>query len=140
MLMALAWPNHLFHEAAHRWFGKQRSDGWATCALTQAAFVRLSAQPAVVKTTITVAQAITLLLDNIAAPEHQYWPATASISEMRPDIRARIMGHNQVMDAILLDLAIRRGGRLATLDRRLRVLIAAEDPDAGAVEVVSVDA
>lgn len=49
VLLALAWPNHLHHAAAHLWFAKNHKSGWATCPLTQLAFVRLSMQPAVEK-------------------------------------------------------------------------------------------
>lgn len=46
VLMALGWSNHEYHEAAHAWLGTRQR--WATCALTEAAFVRLSSNPAVV--------------------------------------------------------------------------------------------
>ena len=45
VLLALAWPNHQFHpEAIYRFVDPAQQ--WATCALTQLAFVRLSLNPA----------------------------------------------------------------------------------------------
>ena len=44
VLLALAWPNHEFHETAHRWWTHSRKR-WATCALTELAFIRLSSNP-----------------------------------------------------------------------------------------------
>jgi len=49
VLLALAWPTHVHHAAAHRWFAENHAMGWATCPLTQLGFVRLGIQPAVVK-------------------------------------------------------------------------------------------
>ena len=35
VLLALAWPTHVHHLAAHRWFAENSGLGWATCPLTQ---------------------------------------------------------------------------------------------------------
>src|ERR1700719_2913940 len=43
VLLALAWPSHEFHEAAHSWWTHSRKR-WATCALTELAFIRLSSK------------------------------------------------------------------------------------------------
>jgi uncharacterized protein len=29
VVVALAWPNHIYHEAAHRWFRRNAASGWA---------------------------------------------------------------------------------------------------------------
>ena len=34
----VASPLHVHHDAAHAWFGRNRSRRWATCALTENAF------------------------------------------------------------------------------------------------------
>ena len=47
--LALAWPTHIHHRAAHGWFAENHTLGWATCPLTQLGFARLAMQPAVVK-------------------------------------------------------------------------------------------
>jgi len=41
VLIALGWPNHKHHASAHRWFSSIAAGGWATCPLTQCAFVRI---------------------------------------------------------------------------------------------------
>jgi len=136
VLLALAWPNHVHHEAAHRWFDATRSQGWATCPLTQVAFVRLSAQPAVVKTTIAVSEAIRALEANIALAEHVFWSLEHGITQTLPGIRERLMGHHQLTDALLLDLAIRRGGKLATFDRRVENLLPPGSLHRSALEIL----
>ena len=46
VLLALAWPDHQHHAAAHGWFAQESRLGWATCAFTQLGFIRLSSNPA----------------------------------------------------------------------------------------------
>jgi predicted nucleic acid-binding protein len=41
---------------------------------------------------------------------------------MTPELRSRITGPRQLTDALLLDLAIRNNGVLATLDQRISQL------------------
>ena len=48
VLIAMAWPNHPFHAHARTWFVQHARTGWATCGLTETAFIRLSANPRVV--------------------------------------------------------------------------------------------
>ena len=60
VLLALAWPNHQFHpEAIYRF--SDSTQPWATCALTQLAFVRLSSNPATGLGAKTPAEAEALL-------------------------------------------------------------------------------
>ncbi len=42
VLVALAWPDHGHHGAARRWFGAHHGEGWATCSVTEAGFIRVS--------------------------------------------------------------------------------------------------
>jgi uncharacterized protein len=61
LLIALLWPAHEHHEAAHRWFGARRSKRWATCPLTQLAFVRIVSNPSFSTDAITPEEAVALL-------------------------------------------------------------------------------
>lgn len=136
VLLALAWPNHVHHRAAREWFAAHRSQGWATCPYTQAAFVRLSSQPAVVKVAVTVQDAVRTLQAAIVANEHRFWPIEHGIADLVPEIRGRLMGHGQVMDALLLDLAIRNGGKLVTFDRRVERLLNSDSQHRRALEIL----
>ena len=136
VLMALAWPTHIHHEAAHRWFSVNRGMGWATCPHTEQGFLRLSMQPAVVKTAITFADTMRALTTSLAAPEHEFWPLDFPFSEIQSEIRARLIGHHQLADGLLLDLAIRRSGKFATFDRRVRSLLPAESANQAAIELL----
>jgi toxin-antitoxin system PIN domain toxin len=110
VLLALAWPVHVHHDAAHRWFAANRREGWSTCVHTEMGFIRLSMQPAVVKTTIGFADALKALTNSLSAPEHVFWPLDRTFAEIDGEIRERIAGHHQIADGLLLDLAIRNGG------------------------------
>ena len=70
-LIALCWPPHEHHERMRDWFGRHAAEGWATCALTQAAFVRLLCQPVIAGRAMAMADVAELLLRNTAHPKHR---------------------------------------------------------------------
>lgn len=137
LLIALAWQNHMHHEAAHRWFAANSERGWATCPATQAGFVRVSGQPAAVKTLIPMHNALTLLEANLCSANHHFWPQDAPLTTMLPEIKERIMGPRQLSDAILLDLAIRNKGSLVTFDSRIKHLLPAGSPRLECIELIT---
>jgi uncharacterized protein len=136
VLLSLAWPTHVHHAAAHRWIQEHSSMGWATCPLTQLAFVRLSMQPAVVKVPVLFGDAMDSLAQSTAGATHHFWPLEYGLAGIRDEIRERIAGHHQLADALLLDLAIRHAGRLATFDRRVKALLPPDSPLRESVEVI----
>ena len=123
LLIALAWPNHVHHELAHRWFKEHRTGGWATCPVTQSGFVRVSSNPRAVSPARSPAEAIALLRRIVALPHHELWTDEVAMAELDPASAARISSHTQVTDAHLIALALRRGGRLATLDSGISRLV-----------------
>jgi len=137
VLIALASEDHVHHDVADAWFVRNRVRGWATCPLTQLAFLRLVTQPAVVDPTISMADARELLAENMAAADHEFWPLDYSVTDIIPEIGKRIVGHNQLTDALLLDLAIRRQGRLATFDQRVRNLLEPQSQHLACLEILS---
>ena len=124
VLVALAWPNHVHHDATRSWFAERRLSGWATCPLTESGFVRVSCNPSVVHHTVTPSDAIALLRRLRQSESHSFWPLDRSVIALPDDILARIQGYRQITDAVLLAAAIRRGGQLATLDGGLARLVA----------------
>ena len=131
VLLALAWPNHQHHEIAHRWFARAASRGWATCAVTELAFVRLSANPAFTSSAVSPADAVRLLALTRAHRGHRHWqelPPVDALAEMG------LGGHHQVNDAYLVLVAKLNGGVLATFDRG----VAAWAPDSKLLELLPV--
>ena len=96
-----------------RWFTANCSTGWATCPLTESGFVRVSSNPIVLPSAISVEAARGVLSSLRAHPGHRFLVDDLSISDA--DVPA-IAGYRQVTDAHLLTLARRRGARLVTFD------------------------
>ncbi|HTS62261.1 MAG TPA: TA system VapC family ribonuclease toxin [Candidatus Acidoferrales bacterium] len=119
VLLALAWPNHQFHAAVVRAMQRNRNR-WATCALTQLGFIRLSSNPVALPGAKSPAECAALLEVMVSDPSHVYLnrlPPAAG----HPSF-ARLLGHNQVTDAYLLLLARRHNAIFVTFDTRLRSL------------------
>jgi len=118
VLLALAWPNHQHHSLAHEWFRSESRHGWASCAVTQLGFVRLSSNPAYTPAAVAPRHAAELLQQLITHKRHAFWPCPPASSATT---YLRALGHQQVNDAYLVEVAKRRRGRLVTLDTRLPV-------------------
>ncbi len=135
MLIALAWPSHVHHRQAQDWFVKHAPHGWATCPLTQCAFVRISSNPKIIPDAVTPREALALLEQTVRMSTHRFWPDDATILD--PHVpSALLVGHRQVTDAYLLGLAIRQGGRLVTLDRGVAALLPLASPHHDAIALV----
>ncbi len=121
-LLALAWPNHPHHRAVHRWLAGVPQRPWATCALTQSAFVRLSCNPRIVGVTVFPRQALDILARNTAVDTHRFWAEQPPVAEVLAPFRECLIGYRQVTDAYLLGLAVSRSGCLVTLDKGLAAI------------------
>jgi hypothetical protein len=126
VLLALAWPNHQFHGAALRELQPRRGR-WATCALTQLGFIRLSSNPAAIPTAKSPAEAAALLEALVADPLHVYLESLPSpVAQGCREAFPRILGSRQVTDAYLLMLARRNRAIFVTFDTKLEGLADSE--------------
>ena len=139
LLLALFWKSHTHHNIALDWFSAHREQGWATCGLTQMGFVRISLRGDEEKSPETFADALRTLELNLSDKGHEFWPLDYPLSELLPEIRERIRGPQQITDAVLLDLAIRRKGKLATFDKRIVHLLPADSPHRRRIEILGAD-
>lgn len=137
VLVALLWPSHAEHAVAARWFQRHRASGWASCPLTQSGFVRIVSNPAFSRDAVTPREASELLAVNTAAGDHVFWSDDLPYAEASAFAGARLVGHQQVTDAYLLGLAIRRAGVLVTLDKGIAALTTPKSPERKAVLVIS---
>lgn len=119
LLIALTHAAHVHHREAHAWFADRSDRCFATCALTQLAFVRLSCNPRVAGAEITPAQTMQALAELATHPGHRYWADTPEPLGLATLNSAALVGHRQVTDAYLLGLATQQDQILATLDRGL---------------------
>jgi len=131
VLLALAWPSQVHHGLARQWFRESRTLGFRTCPFTEAGFIRISSNRSVIKEAVSPAEAAGLLTRITSFPEHRFWAADLSLSDV---IRRGppLLGYRQIMDAYLIALAAEHGGTLATLDRGAAALV----PDPDLVELV----
>lgn len=131
VLLALADPRHLHHNAAHQWFTGVTC--FATTPLTEVAFVRLMSHPKVGGE--TPATALGLLHGIRALDTHRFVTDDGSLAEPTIDV-VGMVGHRQVTDWHLANLAASKGLILATFDARLsRSLPSAEREH---VEVIAI--
>jgi hypothetical protein len=105
------------------------SKNFATRAITQAGFIRVSTQLAVIGGAIDVSEAKVSLQRLTARSEHAYWPMDISYLEAVEPFETRMQGYRQITDAFLLGLAIHHKGKLATLDRAIVYLAGPEFAD-----------
>lgn len=125
VLVALAWPNHVHHLRARAWFRDYRDDGWATCSITQAGFVRVSSNRAAIPEARSPAEAIALLRQIVDLPCHVFLTDDVPVTADEVVEPMRIVSYRQVTDAHLLTLAVRCESRLATFDRGIPELLGA---------------
>jgi toxin-antitoxin system PIN domain toxin len=115
-LVALAWDSHVHHTAIRAWFAAYASGGWATCALTESGFVRVSSNPWALPSVTAPEAARAVLRALRQAGAHQFLPNNISFAD---DDLPPIAGHRQVTDVQLLTLVRRNGMRLVTFDAGL---------------------
>ena len=127
VLIALLDEGHIHHAVAMSWLEREIQHGWASCPITQNGCVRIMSQPAY-HGALPAAQVAARLTEAASSPEHEFWPADVNLLGVGLYDWSRVLGHRQVTDIYLLSLAVRHGGRLVTLDRRIA-------PESGSWEV-----
>jgi toxin-antitoxin system PIN domain toxin len=113
VLIALLVEDHVHHGAAENWF-VGLSGNFATCPVTQGSLIRLlirEGQPA--------GAAREILSGTTADLRHEFWPDDVPYT----DVPAQgMIGHRQVADAYLAQLARAHRSRLATFDQAMAKL------------------
>ena len=116
VLIALAVADHVHHSVARAWW-LEAPDRFATTPMTQGTLLRF-----LLREGLSVSGALGVLDGLTGSEHHEFWPDDAPFT--RRALRG-VMGHRQVTDAYLAELARRHHGRLVTLDAGL----AAVHPD-----------
>ncbi|MDR1768650.1 MAG: PIN domain-containing protein [Propionibacteriaceae bacterium] len=143
VLVALALPHHVHHEAAHRWLNSlTRPDTWLTTGVTEAAFLRLLMNPQVVGASVNFLTAVGQLsaMKQAAPVPHEFLPDSTTLAAPVLDAETLgkvVVGKAQVTDFHLLNLAAAAGAQLATFDAKLARNL---PPDwSRLIELISVD-
>ncbi|HEY0749173.1 MAG TPA: TA system VapC family ribonuclease toxin [Steroidobacteraceae bacterium] len=127
VLISLAWPHHVHHANAHTWFHGTGRAAWATCPLTQIAFIRISSNAKIIADAVTPREALEVLKKIVEVPSHHFWPDTVAPTDAKTFTSAAFVGHRQVTDAYLLSLAQHHKGKLATFDKGIAELVQANN-------------
>ena len=114
MLIALAWDDHVGHQAAHRWFVDNTQAGFATCHVTQSGFLRVSLQLYGASRRLTPQVAVQMLGSLTANGSHMFWEDGPV--ESTSDVWSVVRTHRQITDTNLFLIARRNQGKLATFD------------------------
>jgi len=119
LLIALCDPNHVHHETAHRWFGSLTSNRWATCAITENAFIRITGHSTYLNWKRTPVEQIDMLRRFCLLSSHEFWTDDVSLLDKRIWTSAERVRAADVTDLYLLSLAVKNRGKFATLDRSI---------------------
>ena len=113
VLIALTISGHVHHDQAWDWFDS-RNDQFATCPITQGTLLRF-----LLRAGEGTQVALGALHQIVELPQHVFWP-----DEIGYDVSMMtgVIGHRQVTDAYLVELASYFGGSLVTLDKGLAAL------------------
>jgi len=115
VLIALGDAGHDHGDAAIRFFENEAvSGGWATCPLTENAFLRILSHPNHPRKLDSTANARILLNRLQTTPGHQFWADDLSLSDTR--FFPTLPTSKNLTDLYLLGLAVKHGGRFATFD------------------------
>jgi uncharacterized protein len=110
VLIAVLVADHVHHAAAEDWLAGL-DNRFATCPITQGALVRL-----LVREGQRAETARAVIATVAAAEQHEFWPDDVSYAEVP---MAGIVGHRQVADGYLAQLARAHRGGLASFDQAL---------------------
>ena len=124
VLIALFNEHHIHHESAHDWFADHQGEPWATCPLTENAFLRILSDPvAAAPPVFRCPRSPIIWAASAATSTHEFWPDAVSMRDESLFDVSLIRGHRQLTDVYLLGLAVKRGGRLVTFDQSIPISV-----------------
>ncbi|CAN5377192.1 DNA-binding protein [soil metagenome] len=118
VLIALIDQDHVHHDYAQAWFAETVTGGWATCPITEMAFLRIAGR-ASYQLPGGPAEMADILKQVLSRPGHVFWADSLSLVASPLVDSGKLTNHSQVTDTYLLALAAQNNGQLATFDRRL---------------------
>ncbi|HVN64723.1 MAG TPA: TA system VapC family ribonuclease toxin, partial [Candidatus Binataceae bacterium] len=121
VLVALFDSLHVHHRAAHAWLRTNRGSRWATCAMTENAFLRVLSNPGYPGSRTTIEDAASRLRELCSAPEHVFWTDSVSVRDCGRFRWRHVQGYRQIADVYLLALAVANQGRIATFDSAISI-------------------
>ena len=121
-LIALLHRDHVSHKIVKHWFQQTGGRDWVTCPMTEASFVRIVSNPKFSEPSLDIIEALEMLRIVTKLPGHRFWAMDVDFLDAVEPFTERLFGHQRVSDAYLLGLAVKKKGRLVTLDRAIKAL------------------
>lgn len=117
-LIALGDTDHVHHLAAIQFHQEHAIRlGWATCPLTENGFLRIYGHSNYPLGPGSTAAARSILRSLTSSPGHEFWPDDFSLVD--GSVIPVLPPSKNLADIYLLALAIRRGAKLVSFDRRI---------------------
>lgn len=129
VLIALLRQDHVSHKIVKQWFQRNGARDWVTCPLTEASFVRIVSNPKFSDPSLDISEALEMLRIVSKLPGHRFWAMDVGFLDAVQPFTERLFGHQQVTDAYLLGMAVKKKGKLVTLDRAIKALAGSEFRD-----------
>ena len=124
-LLALSLTTHQHHRAAHR-FLSGIAGQWATCPITESALYRLLLNPAVTGSSRRPDDVTVIVRGMRSDPRWTFLEDASSLAQPTVDTTI-LVGHQQVTDLHLINLAASRGLVLASFDAAIPTWLARSD-------------
>ena len=111
VLLALLWPSSPDFDVADAWFRANSRQHWATCALTQSGFIRISSQSSFKHSGRSLDEIAIGLEMATTNPRHRFLSVDVSFKTVREICTGGLVGHQ---------------ARFVTFDSGVRQLLATE--------------
>jgi len=120
VLIALLDVDHLHHRHASDWLSDNLAVGWASCATTQNACIRLMSHPSY-PNPLPTARVAERLRAAASTAHHRFLAEALSVLDTERFDVERLLSYRSVSSAFLLGLAVQNDLRLVTFDAALPV-------------------
>jgi len=111
-------PDHAFHRRAHDWWLANKTDGWASCPLTENGAIRIMSNPNYrLNIRFTTADLTGKFQQFARQTDHEFWPDDISFCDGKSFMMEYLHSSRLLTDFYLLGLAVKNNGRLVTFDR-----------------------
>jgi uncharacterized protein len=112
-----------------RFFEKEAvPGGWATCPMTENAFLRILSHPSYPRTLGSPTESRRVLARLLACPGHLFWPDDLSLADVR--LHPVLLPSKHLTDHYLLALAVKHRGRFTTFDTGIEASLVPGGPSA----------
>ena len=111
-------------------------EAWATCPITQLAFLRISSNPKIIADAVRPIEAVDMLAQIVTLRGHHFWADEPEPVQTTVFKSLSLIGHRQLTDAYLLALALHHQGKLATFDSGVGQLLSSTKDRSRHVQII----